>query len=278
MKLGVHISAAAPFSEAITRAKTIGCECMQIFVNNPERWNPAPIAKEQIDKFVELNKNARIDPVVIHGIYLINLASYNPFFYKASIRSLVDDMVKADQLNALGVNFHIGSTLGREEKTALKKVVDGIKEILASTPKKPYLIFENSAGAGHIIGDKFEELADIIEKVNSPRIKITLDTAHMFESGYDIKTEEGLKKTIERFNKIIGLDRLVCLHLNDSQTALASNRDRHADIGGGLIGAESFKRIVNHPKLKNVPGIIETPNLKGKSDIDNLKILKDMRK
>lgn len=277
MKLGSHISAAAPFSEAINRAKSSGCECMQIFVNSPTRWNPAPISEDEIAKFVQLNQVAKIDPIIIHGIYLINLASSNPFFYEASIRSLIDDMQKAKKLGALGVNFHIGSTRGKKMSEVMEQVVSGVKKILDGSPEGPCLIFENSAGAGDIIGDKFEELAEIIEEIKSDRIKVTLDTAHMFESGYDIRTKEGLERTLDEFDKTVGLDRLICLHLNDSQTALASNRDRHADIGGGEIGTEAFERIVNHPKLKDVPGIIETPNLKGRSETDNLVILKKMR-
>lgn len=278
MKLGSHISAAAPFSEAIIRAKQSKCECMQIFANAPQRWNPTVIAQEEIDKFVKLNQTAKIDPIIIHGIYLINLATSNTFFYEASIRSLTDDMQKAKKLDALGVNFHLGSTQGKKMSEVMDQVVSGVKKILDGSPEGPYLIFENSAGAGDVIGDKFEELAEIINEIKSDRIKVTLDTAHMFESGYDIRTETGLERTIEEFDKTVGLDRLVCLHLNDSKTAFGSNHDRHADIGGGEIGKEAFELIVNHPKLKDLPGIIETPNLKGRSEIDNLQILKDLRK
>lgn len=278
MKLGAHISVKAPFSEAVLRAQKSGCECMQIFVNAPQRWNPIEIPEDQIKKFVELNKSAKINPIIIHSIYLINLASDNPFFYKASIKSIIDDMQKAEKLKAFGVNFHVGSTKGREFREILPKVADAILEILKNSPKKPFLILENSAGAGNVIGDTFEELATVIKKVNSSRVKITLDTAHAFESGYNISTKEGLEKTLEIFDKIIGLDRLICFHLNDSLTPLGSAKDRHADIGKGRIGKEAFKIIVNHPKLKNLSGIIETPNLKGRSDVDNLTILKQLRK
>lgn len=278
MKLGVHISSAAPFSETITRAKEADCECMQIFVNPPQRWNPVVISEQEIKKYIESNKSAKIKPVVIHGIYLINLATNNPYFYQASINSLIDDMKKAKQIGALGVNFHVGSTKGADFNDVLDKIAEAINKVLAEVPEGPDLILENSAGAGNIIGDKFEELAAIINKVNSKRLKVTLDTAHAFESGYDISTEEGLEKTLNEFNNKIGLDRLVCLHLNDSATPLGSNRDRHENIGHGHIGKDAFERIVNHPKLKDLPGILETPDLKGRSIINNLQILKDLRK
>jgi len=276
MKFGAHISTSSPFSEAINRANSIGCECMQIFANPPQRWNPITIPDKEIDGFVELNKKADINPIIIHSIYLINLASENPFFYESSIKSLIDDMKKAEKLGALGVNFHVGSTKGKKLSEVIDKIVIGIKTILAAS-EKPFLILENSAGAGDIIGDKFEELAEIINRVKSNRLKVTLDTAHAFGSGYNLATEEGLEETIKEFDKHIGLEKLVCLHLNDSATPLFSNRDRHANIGDGYIGLEAFRRIVNHPKLKDLPGILETPNMKSLDELSDLKLLKNLR-
>lgn len=276
MKFGAHISTREPFSDAIDRAVEAGCETMQIFTNAPQRWNPTVIPADQIEKFVEKNKTAKIDPVIIHGIYLINLATDNPFFLEASIKSLTDDMKKAKLLGALGVNFHVGSTKGKDLSEVMDKIVLSIKNILAASSDGPYLIIENSAGAGNIIGDKFAEIGEIIKKVNSDRVKVTLDTAHLFSSGYNIATADGLEKTLEEFEKEVGLERLVCLHLNDSAVPLAGNRDRHADIGKGHIGIEGFKLIVNHPKLSGLPGILETPSMKGDGDVDNLKILRDL--
>lgn len=278
MRFGAHVSTAEPFSDCIDRAREIGCEAMQIFVNVPQRWNPVAMNKNEIEKFVEKNKTAKICPIIIHSIYLINLASSNPFFYEASIKSLIDDMKKTKDLGAFGVNFHVGSTKGKTLEEVIDKVSLAIKDILAASLEGPYLIIENSAGAGDIIGDKFDEIGKIIQSVNSDRVKVTLDTAHAFGSGYNLATADGLEKTLEDFDKEIGLDKLVCLHLNDSAVSLGSNRDRHADIGHGEIGKEAFGRIVNHPRLKNIPGIIETPGNKGKSEIDSLKMLKSLDK
>lgn len=277
MKFGAHISTAAPFSDAVNRAHEVGCECMQIFVNPPQRWNPMPISDREIARFVELNKKAEIFPVVIHSIYLLNLASSNTFFYEASIKSLIDDMQKAQALGALGVNFHVGSTKGKKLSEVIEKITSAIKIILEASDK-PFLILENSAGAGDVIGDKFEELTDIMNAVKSDRLKVTLDTAHAYASGYDIKSEKGLENTLKEFDKLIGLNNLVCLHLNDCAVECASNRDRHADIGKGTIGLEAFRRIVNHPKLKDLPGIIETPNMKREEELDDIKVLKALRK
>jgi len=259
MKIGAHVSSAKPFSESVNRAKEIGCECMQIFVNPPQRWNPVEIPRDEIDKFVKLNKTANINPVLVHGIYLLNLASNNPFFYEQSIKSLIDDMTKAAKIGAIGVNFHIGSTKGLELKEVMEKVESAIKRILDGSPEGPYLILENSAGAGNIIGDTLDELGHIVKTINSPRLKVLIDTAHAFGSGYDLRTTDGLEDFLNLFDKEIGLDRLIGLHLNDSKVVLNSKRDRHADIGFGEIGKDIFIHILNHPKLKDLFAILETP-------------------
>ncbi len=277
MKFGAHVSAAQPFSEAVNRAKELQCECMQVFVNDPQRWKPKAIPENELELFKVKNKEANIEPVLIHSIYLVNLASYNTFYYQSSIESLIDDMKKGQAIGAFGVNFHVGAAINISLDDAYEKIKEAINQILTAVPEGPDLVLENSAGAGNVIGDTFEELAKIIEMADSPRVKVCLDTAHAFESGYDIRTEEGVEDTIKKFDSIIGIDRLVALHLNDSKTALNSRHDRHADIGAGEIGLDAFRTIVNHPLLKGLPGILETPSLKGKGEIDNLKILKEMR-
>jgi len=277
MKIGAHVSTAKPFSEAVKRANEIGCECMQIFANPPQRWNPVPISNDEIKKFVELNKKYDISPIIIHGIYLINLASDNPFFYKASAKSLIDDMQKAEKLGALGVNFHVGSTKGKTFAEVLPKIKDAIVEILSSSSEKVDLILENSAGAGDIIGDTLEELGEIIKAVKSPRLKVLVDTAHAFASGYDLRDEKGLKNFLQKFEEEIGLEKLVGFHFNDSKSALNSNRDRHADIGYGEIGMKTFEMFTNHPKLKNLFCILETPE-DNENWTKQIKKLKSMRK
>lgn len=259
MFLGVHISTAKPFSDSITRAKEIGCECIQIFANPPQRWNPVPIPDAEIERFKKLNAEAKITPIIIHSIYLINLASDNPFFYEASIKSIIDDMNKAKLLGAIGASVHIGSTKGKEMEEVLPKVVSAVKKILKETNESISFVIENSAGAGNIIGDTLDEIASIIQSVNSLRVKVLIDTAHAFESGYKLQTAQGVSRFIDEFDSKIGLDRLVGFHLNDSKTALDSKRDRHADIGKGEIGLESFKTLINHPQLQDKFGILETP-------------------
>lgn len=277
MKLGAHISSAKPFSESITRATQIGCECMQIFVNPPQRWNPSILPQEEVERFKNLNSKEKISPIIIHSIYLVNFASENSFYYSQSIVSLIDDMKKANAIGALGVNTHLGSTKGREFKDVLPKVVAAIKDILTATQNDDtFFIIENAAGAGDIIGDTLNEIAEIINAVNSDRVKVLIDTAHAFESGYDFSSQAKTEAFINEFEEKIGLDKLVGFHLNDSKTALNSKRDRHADIGGGLIGLETFKYLVAHPRLKDKFGILETPQDET-SWSEQLKMLKGAR-
>lgn len=259
MRFGAHISTAKPFSDSIVRAKEVGCECMQIFVNPPQRWNPAEISEAEIERFNKLNLDAKINPIIIHSIYLINLASNNPFYYEQSIKSLIDDMQKAAKIGAIGTNVHIGSTKGGDLKDLMKKIDSAIKKILDETPKKTDFVIENSAGAGNVIGDTIEEIAQIVWAVKSPRIKVLIDTAHAFESGYDLKLPDNIEKFLTNFEREIGLDKLVGFHLNDSKTAVSSHHDRHADIGQGEIGLGTFEYLAKNPKLKDKFGILETP-------------------
>lgn len=276
MKLGAHISTAKPFSDAPLRAAEIGCECMQIFVNPPQRWNPVAIPEEEIARYKQNIAMTKIAPVIIHSIYLVNLASDNPFYYSASIASLIDDLKKAKAIGAIGTAVHIGSTKGRELDEVLPKVATAIKEVLAATDQDVDFVIENSAGAGNIIGDAIEEIAKIIQSVNSSRVKVLLDTAHAFESGYDLSTAQGVSRWLENFEREIGLEQLVGFHLNDSKTDFNSKRDRHADIGKGLLGEEAFKYLLQDPKLGDKFGILETPQDET-SWAEQLKYLKSLR-
>jgi len=277
MKLGAHISSAKPFSDSITRAKEIGCECMQIFANPPQRWNPVPIPDQEIKRYLELNKEVGISPVIIHSIYLVNFASENPFFYEQSINSLIDDMKKSYDLGALGANTHLGSTKGGDFKLLLPKITTAIKKILSETPEETNFIIENAAGAGNIIGDTLPEIAEIKNSVNSNRVKVLIDTAHAFESGYNLKEEKELEKFVADFDRLIGLESLVGFHLNDSKTAFNSKRDRHGDIGKGEIGLETFSLIINHNKLDDKFGILETPQDE-MSWREQLKLLRSLKR
>lgn len=282
MKFGMHVSAAGGIDSAVDNAVNFGCETMQIFVNPPQRWNPIEISKEQIKSFLNKNKKAKIEPIFIHSIYLINLASHNTFFYNQSIAQLVDCLEKCQKIKAAGVVTHLGSAKVLSRDEAIKKIAAGIDQVLKKTSYGNFII-ENSAGAGNIIGDKFDEIGTIIKLVkNKDRVKVALDTAHAYGSGYDDASKEGLDKMLTEFDEFIGLDKLVLIHGNDTEVELSSCKDRHVNIGQGKIGIEGFRRIINHPKLKHLPFILETPGFgseeEDKKELELLKSLDESRK
>jgi len=251
----------------------ISAECIQIFGSSPQSWQSFIYPLEQVDAFERKRKEARIGPVFLHAIYLINLASANPHILGNSIGSLIQYLKFGKVIGAEGVIFHLGSHKGRGFEQVAEQVVEALNQILIRTKGCPNLIIENSAGAGDILGSGFSEIGSLVKTLNSPRTAVCLDTAHAFESGYDIRTPEGLDGTLQEFDREIGIEKLICIHANDSKTPLGSNRDRHANIGKGEIGMRGFRSIVNHPDLKDLPFIIETPP---GSDADDIKTLRSL--
>ncbi len=273
IKVGAHVSIAKRLDYAIDRAVNIGADCIQIFGSSPQSWQPFLFPLEQVDEFEEKREKAGIDPVFLHSIYLINLASKNPYILGNSIGSLVQYLKFGKAINAEGAVFHIGSHKGRGFEKVAEQVVEAMNQILLRTKGCGKLIIENSAGAGGVIGSSFKEIGLIVKALNSPRIAVCLDTAHAFEFGYDIRTKKGLDDAMKEFDREIGLEKLVLIHANDSKTARSSNRDRHENIGKGKIGLEGFRGIVSHPDLRDLPFIIETPPGSDKDDIETLRSL-----
>jgi deoxyribonuclease-4 len=260
MRIGAHVSIAGSLDLAIDRAVKIGAECIQIHGSAPQRWQFLVFPEEQIKAFKQKAEEHKISPVFIHSIYLINLASENPYILERSADSLVQYLRFADRIGAEGVVFHVGSHKGSGWAAVRDQVFRAVAEILKLTSEgKRHLILENSAGAGGIIGAKSSELGEIVKAVKDPRLRVCLDTAHAFESGYNIATKKGLDETLEEFDSEIGLDRLVLIHANDSKTSLGSNIDRHENIGEGHIGIKGFRFITHDPRLSSIPFIIETP-------------------
>lgn len=277
IKVGAHISIAGSLDQAIDRAAAIGAECIQIFGSAPQSWQNFIFPLSQVEEFLKKREKFGIGPVFLHSIYLINLASSNPFILGNSIGSLVQYLRFGKVIQAEGVIFHVGSHKGKGFEAVAPQIVEALRRILSETDGGGKLILENSAGAGGIIGGHFEELGVLIKTVGDRRLAVCLDTAHAFESGSDFRTEAGLKKMLAEFDREIGLERLAVIHANDSKTALGSNRDRHENIGEGKIGLEGFRHLLNHPSLHDLPFIIETPGFDQKGpDHDNLKILRSL--
>ncbi|MDP1710649.1 MAG: deoxyribonuclease IV, partial [candidate division WWE3 bacterium] len=243
-----------------------------------QSWQPFIFPLDHVESFNRKKEEAGIAPVFLHSIYLINLASSNHFILGNSIASLERYLKFGKVIGAEGVVFHVGSHRGRGFAEVADQVAEAIAQILAREGIGR-LVIENSAGAGGIIGGRFEAIGALVRAVNTPGLAVCLDTAHAFESGYDIRTSEGLERTLAEFDREIGLERLVLVHANDSKTPRGSNRDRHENIGEGEIGRRGFAKIINHPSLRDLPFIIETPGF-GQTgpDRNNIEILRKLVK
>jgi deoxyribonuclease-4 len=277
--LGAHMSIAGGAHKAIDRALAVGCTAMQIFVKNNMQWFAKPLPESEAEAFVNHPRRSELGAIIGHTGYLINLAAPNAENHARSVRSLTEELVRADQLQVPFLVLHPGAHCGEGEEAGLRRIVASIDGIYAENPKlRARIALEITAGQGTCLGHKFEHLAFIIANVREPeRLCVCLDTAHLFEAGYDISTETGVKKTFADFDRIIGRKHLAALHLNDSKTALGSRVDRHEHIGRGKIGLEPFRYIMNAPRFAKIPKVLETP--KGKEcreDAENMSLLRSL--
>lgn len=279
MKLGAHVPIGKTLDLAVDNASLIGCETMQIFTSNPKGWNFTVRSEEEIRRFKEKLEESQISSVFGHSIYLVNLASGNPYVYTNSINSLISGLTLGVNVGFTGVVTHVGSHVGKGYDFGIKQIVNALKQAIETTEGKIPILLETDAGSGNKIGCRFSDIGEIISKVGSGAIRVCLDTCHIFASGYDIRSKKGLEKTLDEFDTEIGLDRLSLIHLNDSKGELGSNIDRHEVIGEGQIGLPAFERIINHPKLRHLPGIVETPDNKSLADENiSLERLRKLRK
>lgn len=277
MRFGFHISIAGGLSKVPQRAIAKGCETIQIFSRNPRGWNYSPLPQLEVEKFRSGISQKGIEPVVVHMPYLPNLANPQPESYRRSLDSLCEDLRRADLVGARYLVMHVGSSLGESKPIAIERIVKGINEAFQLVENGVILLLENTAGAGTEIGDRFESFKLIFEGIfPKERIGVCLDTAHLFEAGYDLSSPQGLEKALQELDQLVGRQRLYLLHLNDSKTPCGSRSDRHWHIGEGHIGLEGFKRIVNHPKLRDLPGIMETPRKSEKDDLRNMEVIRGL--
>jgi deoxyribonuclease-4 len=273
MYFGAHVKSSGGVWHAIENGAAIGAEAVQFFAGSPRTWKPTLYKDADSARFREARAGSPIRFVVIHTIYLINLASENEDFYEKSVTSLSGALRAADQLGADAIVTHIGSHQGSGFAAGLERVQQGLRRALAESEGSPVrLLLENTAGAGGTMGVDFRELGQIIDAGGGdPRLGICVDTAHIFESGVDLRTREGVDEVLRELDEACGPDRLAMFHLNDSKTPLGSNRDRHENIGDGDLGEGAFRLLVNEPAFKDLPGILEVPGIDGDGpDEENL--------
>lgn len=271
--IGAHVSAAGDLSQAPLRASSAGCECFQFFSRSPQGGPAKPITDELIKNFKDNCKKYQLESY-IHTPYYINLASAKNNIYYGSIKVIREELERGSLLGVKYVMAHVGSSKELGESEGLKKAIAGLAEIMKGYQGETELLLENSAGAGAIIGDTFEELSSII---NSPQLKkyplgICFDTAHAFASGYDLRDTKTVTATFKQFAKIIDKEKLKLIHANDSLADFNSKKDRHANIGEGKIGMVGFKAIVSYAQKLKINLILETPH---KDHLDPL-LLKDI--
>lgn len=277
MRFGFHISISGGFSRVLERAEARGCETIQFFSRNPRGWRYSHLNQSEAEAFRSSLRSSALYPVFLHMPYLPNLAFSKSKFYQQSIRSMVTDLQRAEQLGAHYLIVHIGHRMGSSEDDAAEAVSQGINRAFERVRNGVMLLMENTAGQGTEVGYTFEQIKKIIERVqDSERIGVCLDTAHTFEAGYNLSEKNGIDQTLEKFDYIIGLKRLHLLHLNDSKTPLGSRKDRHWHIGEGHIGRKGFRHLVNHPSLRHLPGIMETPRKDTVEDLKNMKVIRSL--
>src|SRR3954464_1210498 len=271
--IGGHVSTAGGVVKGHQGGGGVGCEALQIFNQSPRMWRPTQWKQDDIDEFRSRMEAGPIRSVVIHAVYLINAASRAREVRKKSLTSLAHALRVGDAIGADGVVFHPGSTVGEPLDESIDRVGEAIRHVLSESERCP-LLLEDTAGAGGTIGRDFHELERLIELGGGgARLGICLDCCHMFASGYDISSADKLATVIDECASIVGLDRLRCLHVNDSAAALGSNRDRHAKMAEGELGTQGLAAFLSEPRFEGLPALLET-----KLDAEQVTIAKDLRK
>ncbi len=274
MLLGVHCSVAGGLENAFEEARLKGINTFQIFSRNQRQWKAKPVSDEERRRFSTAFKKSNIKVAFSHCSYLLNLASANEALQQLSVHSLTEEV---ERCSLLGLSFcvlHPGAAGEQPKEQAIRRIISGLRQVIKNTRKSKVVIaLENTAGQGTSVGGTFENLRYIYEEVKSKRIGFCLDTCHAFVAGYDIRTEKGVEKTLNSFDKICGLKHLKAFHINDSKGDLGSRLDRHENIGKGKLGLIPFKYIMNH--FPDIPKVLETPKEEDGDEI-NLKVLRNL--
>jgi len=280
MKLGAHMSIAGGVATALRRGEQVGCETIQIFTKNNNRWAGKPLTPDVRDEFIREQRRTGIRPIIAHNCYLINLASPQAELYERSIMAMLDEMERAEALELTDLVLHPGAHKGTGLNAGVRRIVAALDRLCAATPGyRARLLLETTAGQGTSIGHKFRHLQMIMAGVTRPeRLGVCIDTCHLLAAGYEIRTADGYADTMRQLDDAVGLENVRAVHLNDSLRELGARVDRHTHIGQGVLGLEPFRRLVNDARLADVPGVLETPkNDAGDEDRMNLALLRGLQ-
>jgi deoxyribonuclease IV len=258
MLIGAHVSPAGGLPRAVERGVERKCQAIQIFNQSPRMWRPTAYGEEDFHAFRRAQEDTSIEAVLVHAVYLLNCASEEKEIREKSLASLIQSLRVGAGVAAVGVVLHPGSAKTGAVGAAIKRAGKVVKQALAETDGCQ-LHLENTAGAGGTLGRSFEELAELLDAGGSAkRLAVCLDSCHLLASGYDIRTAEGLDQALRGFDRIVGLDRLASLHLNDSKVPLGSNRDRHELVAQGELGEEGCAAFLSDPRFEELPCVLET--------------------
>ena len=277
MKIGCHLSSSGGYLAMAQTAVSIGANVFQFFTRNPRGGAAKPIDPEDVKAFLAYAETNGIGPILAHAPYTLNAAAAEDRIREFAEMTFVDDLKRLELTPGAMYNFHPGSHVGQGAEKGIELIADLLLRVLAATgPVQTTILLETMAGKGSEVGRSFEEVRAIIDRVESKtevRLGVCLDTCHVWDGGYDIVND--LDGVLDTFDRVIGLDRLKAIHTNDSMNVLGAHKDRHEKIGKGKIGLDAFARLVNHPKLKDLPFYLETPcDLQGyKEEIALLKSL-----
>ena len=276
--LGAHTSAAGGVHKALLHGQEIGATTIQLFTANQKQWKGKLISDEEVERWFDAQEKTGIKVTMSHASYLINLGSPDPLLIEKSCNAFSDELKRCHKLQVNFLNFHPGAYTKGSPEQCLDQIVTSLlslKELANSGPTR--LLLETTAGQGTCMGYRFEQIGYIVERVkNDLPIGVCIDTCHSFAAGYDLTSEEGWEETLKAFDKEIGIEHLYAMHLNDSLKPFESRKDRHATLGNGEIGIECFKVVMRHPKLKDLPKYLETPQ--PEIWADEIKLLKGFAK
>ena len=277
MEFGAHMSAAGGIDKAIDRIEAIGGDCVQVFTQSPRMWRPTNHKPEAIERFHARRAEAGIGGVVCHALYLVNVAAPDDAIYTKSVETLKAAMAAAQSIGAEAVIFHVGSHLGSGFEAVVDRISDGLAQVLEVCEGDTWLCMENSAGPGATVGRSLEELETLMNRLDKhPLLGICLDSCHLYASGYDVTDPEQVDAVITQIDNAMGIDRVRALHVNDSAMPLGSNRDRHANIGEGLMG-EGLGAFIAHPALQHLSAYLEVPGVnKEGPNADEVQKLRDL--
>jgi deoxyribonuclease-4 len=277
MLIGAHVSPAGGPANAVARGREKGCQAIQIFNQSPRAWRARVYTDDEVAAYREALEGSRIDALLIHAVYLLNCASEDKELRDKSLRALIVALQAGDALGAKGVVLHAGSAKAGKVGPAIKRAGTVIRKALAESDSCP-LHLENTAGAGGTLGRSFGELAELLDAAGGDRrLGICLDSCHLYASGFDVRTADGLAAVLDDCGAQVGLDRLGSLHFNDSQVGLGSNRDRHALIGSGELGAAGAQVWFSEPRFESLPCVLETPGVGTDKSANEVARAKELR-